>query len=81
MQPPKKLTTKWTGVRDATTPGSPCIQVNIITKSVMGQEDCLFLNVFTPKLGLDEETKLPVFVWIHPGNFYFEYVFIDMVNS
>jgi len=35
------------------------------TGKVMGQEDCLFANVWTPTLQPD--AKLPVMVWIHGG--------------
>ena len=32
---------------------------------VVGQEDCLFLNVYVPET--DEQAPLPVMVWIHGG--------------
>ncbi|XP_037776697.1 esterase SG1-like [Penaeus monodon] len=35
-------------------------------KVIRGQEDCLYLNVFTPE---GPHTKLPVMVWIHEGAF------------
>lgn len=35
------------------------------TGTVLGQEDCLFLNVWTPTVQPD--AKLPVMVWIHSG--------------
>ncbi|XP_060923559.1 para-nitrobenzyl esterase [Limanda limanda] len=34
--------------------------------TVMGQEDCLYVNVWTPSLQPD--AKLPVMVWIHGGH-------------
>ncbi|XP_055381803.1 juvenile hormone esterase-like [Condylostylus longicornis] len=37
------------------------------TSDLVGSEDCLFLNVYTPKL--KSETPLPVMVWIHGGAF------------
>ena len=46
------------------------------SKYVIGQEDCLYLNVFTPqnflKSNLLEENltpDLPVIIWIHGGAF------------
>ncbi|WP_292648527.1 carboxylesterase family protein [Nocardioides sp.] len=56
----------WTGVRDATEPGSQCAQ---LAPAYGGEstfdEDCLFLNVFAPnKPG---KRKLPVMVWFHGG--------------
>ena len=51
-----------------------CMQVNVISpesKFVLGQEDCLYLNVFTPHLpssGLGHDL-LPVIVFIHGGAF------------
>ncbi|PSN44748.1 hypothetical protein C0J52_10738 [Blattella germanica] len=42
----------WTGVRDATAEGSVCSQRNDLTKALTGQDDCLFLNVYTPKVSI-----------------------------
>uniref|UniRef100_A0A3Q4AEK5 Carboxylic ester hydrolase n=1 Tax=Mola mola TaxID=94237 RepID=A0A3Q4AEK5_MOLML len=55
------------GVRDAGRFGSMCAQVHLLSSAgkVMGQEDCLFINVWTPTLR--PEAQLPVMVWIHGG--------------
>ena len=60
----------WTGVRDATRPGTSApqrpMQIPIMPFDVGTQdEDCLYLNVWTP--GLDGAR--PVLVWIHGGAF------------
>uniref|UniRef100_A0A671U5G4 Carboxylic ester hydrolase n=1 Tax=Sparus aurata TaxID=8175 RepID=A0A671U5G4_SPAAU len=54
-------------VMDAGRFRSMCPQVRplLSTGRVMGQEDCLFINVWTPTLQPD--AKLPVMVWIHGG--------------
>lgn len=48
--------------------GSPCIQVG-----GTGNEDCLFLNIFTPLIPISKtprQTELkPVMFWIHGGAF------------
>ncbi|XP_061671612.1 para-nitrobenzyl esterase isoform X2 [Syngnathoides biaculeatus] len=46
---------------------SMCPQVQPLSSSgkLMGQEDCLFINVWTPTLKTN--SKLPVMVWIHGG--------------
>ncbi|WP_405056234.1 carboxylesterase family protein [Kribbella sp. NBC_01505] len=51
----------WTGVRDATKPGSKCVQLD-----GSGSEDCLFLNVTAPT---KPSRPRPVMVWVHGGAF------------
>ncbi|CAG7823588.1 unnamed protein product, partial [Allacma fusca] len=64
----------WQDVRDATKQGQPCphIAANFddkASKVFLGSEDCLNLNVFSPKLPKPDEAKvlLPVMVWFHGG--------------
>lgn len=66
---PPAAVTPWTTPRDASEVGAHCAQVNVLMGSDMleGDEDCLFLNVFTPELS--PATPLPVFVFIHGGAF------------
>lgn len=56
----------WDGIRDASKFGAACIQPQVKglnSELIPGSEDCLKLNVFTPKEG----KKLPVMVWFHGG--------------
>jgi para-nitrobenzyl esterase len=58
----------WTGVRQATRFGPACAQVTtlgVFAGPATANEDCLTLNVFTPRLGA--AAKAPVIVWIHGG--------------
>ncbi|KAH9641218.1 hypothetical protein HF086_004605 [Spodoptera exigua] len=56
----------WTSVRDAISHGATCPQVDINTNgNFSGNEDCLFLNVYTPTL--TPKTPLPVMFYIHGG--------------
>lgn len=62
----------WEGVRDAVEFPPPCVQYNGLMAtmdcstfgSLIGTEDCLYLNVWRPQT---EEKNLPVFFWIHGG--------------
>jgi hypothetical protein len=40
----------WNKIRHATTDGSACAQRNDFTRVLLGEDDCLFLNVYTPKV-------------------------------
>ncbi len=63
-QPPPK----WTSPRDAKAFGSSCPQVAVTTGAfASGEEDCLFLNVWSPDPAPRE--PLPVMVWVHGGAF------------
>ncbi|CAL4122972.1 unnamed protein product, partial [Meganyctiphanes norvegica] len=68
---PMPVTSWENGRLDARTFGEFCPQYDYSSARVLGQENCLFLNVFTPKLpdnsGLD--SKLPVFVFLHGGGY------------
>jgi len=66
-QPPRPASS-WTGVRDATNPGSDCVQTAVAWRPAAAStsEDCLFLNVWTPKRSKSGERRA-VAVWFHGG--------------
>ncbi len=63
----------WEGSREALEHGSMCPQVVnfpwLPIKPVIGSEDCLFLDVWTPRLTAEQlkSADLPVMVYIHGG--------------
>jgi para-nitrobenzyl esterase len=63
----------WNGVRDASRFGPSCPQAPMGWNNVDAErasEDCLSLNIWTPRLGEhDGEAGLPVMVWLHGGGF------------
>ncbi|XP_038219761.1 esterase FE4-like [Zerene cesonia] len=66
-----KPKTPWTGVREAKEHGPESCQYDpLSTQSAQfkGEEDCLYLNVYTPNI--EPEEPLSVMVYIHGGGFF-----------
>jgi para-nitrobenzyl esterase len=65
-QPPQP----WSAPRDATKPGNRCAQSAFpqFDSPDSVAEDCLYLNVTTPRLARHDRPK-PVMVWLHGGGF------------
>jgi len=74
-RPPQPVA-PWREPRPSLSPGPPCTQYGWPNGGVgaagthQGQEDCLYLNVYAPRMTPDEaaSARLPVMVWIHPGS-------------
>jgi para-nitrobenzyl esterase len=70
---PPQPVAKWKEPRDATHFGNICAQVTtlgVFAGPASVDEDCLYLNVFTTRLGKGDTPQsgsLPVIVWIHGG--------------
>ncbi|XP_071052670.1 juvenile hormone esterase-like isoform X2 [Onthophagus taurus] len=65
--------TKWNGIIDGSLEHAVCPQRNIYTRTdlIEGDEDCLYLNVYTPKLSYFEDNEpLAVMVWFHGGGYH-----------
>jgi para-nitrobenzyl esterase len=63
-----RAVTPWTGVRDAGESGPPCAQNSSgwnAKEATASREDCLYLDVRTPKWPAAPRT--PVMVWLHGG--------------
>ncbi|MFC7620978.1 carboxylesterase/lipase family protein [Microlunatus sp. GCM10028923] len=59
----------WAGLRDASRPGAACAQAgDFIGDPPSDAEDCLYLNVTTPRHA-SARRPVPVMVWLHGGGF------------
>lgn len=56
----------WSGVYNATAAGSMCMQFDSQHQNIIGSEDCLTLNVWTPATA-SASSHLPVMFFIHGG--------------
>ncbi|HEU5374908.1 MAG TPA: carboxylesterase family protein [Ktedonobacteraceae bacterium] len=63
---PPQMHAPWSTPLNATRAGSPCAQGASPFGQASTNEDCLFLNVYTPN---PVTTNAPVMVWIHGGAF------------
>ena len=70
-------TEAWEGIHEALEFGNTCIQRGSLINTtkrrnwgeLVGSEDCLYLNVWTPLNALEPSSrKIPVMVWIHGGS-------------
>ena len=64
----------WQGVRRADAYSHACIQIPGLSAKHGGEpgplsEDCLYLNIWTPRA--ERSAKLPVIVWVHGGAYVF----------
>jgi len=50
--------------------GHTCPQVASVAGIVLGDEDCLYMDIYSP-VGADENSKLPVMVWFYGGAYIF----------
>ncbi|MCU0662107.1 MAG: carboxylesterase family protein [Myxococcota bacterium] len=64
---PPRPASPWTQERDATVAGPVCPQADMLSEAILGEEDCLTLNIFTPAMTSLEPRA--VMVYFHGGVF------------
>lgn len=67
---PPTAPAKWTAVRKATSFGPQCAQIatlGLFAGPPNNNEDCLYLNIYSPFANTAGHAKLPVVFWIHGG--------------
>lgn len=67
-----QLAESWDGIYDATQPHPICLQIGAFSENreIQGNEDCLYLNVYTPQISKADNKPLPVMFYIHGGAFF-----------
>ncbi|XP_065202770.1 esterase E4-like [Planococcus citri] len=60
----------WNHIFDATVERTGCSQFSLHFKKLIGSEDCLYNNIYTPKLPLKGDPLKAVIVNIHPGGYF-----------
>lgn len=68
FQDPENLE-PWNCIKDADKHADICAQFSKANWGILGSDDCLYLNIYTPTL--DRSALKPVMVWIHGGAFVF----------
>ncbi|GJQ72643.1 hypothetical protein Trydic_g1305 [Trypoxylus dichotomus] len=73
FEPPQSLE-NWTGIWNATYGRNSCIGISLLDLlaeliTPMGDEDCLYINVYAPQPPQKSSRFLPVMVWIYGGEF------------
>lgn len=71
LAPPKPNLDTWSETREFKEFGCNCASYSHIGYKYGGNEDCLFLNVYVPKMAVDSAEKLPVLFYIHGGCYMF----------
>lgn len=71
LAPPQPYLDTWTETREFRDFGSGCSAYTHLGYFYEGNEDCLFLNVYVPKVAAASEEKLPVLFYLHGGCFMF----------
>ncbi|XP_055390150.1 esterase P-like [Condylostylus longicornis] len=70
FEPPLSIKKNWSDILDCTQMPNECLQWNhfiLHGDRLLGNEDCLYLNIFMPKLNSTE--LFPVVIFIHGGAF------------
>ncbi|XP_075166834.1 juvenile hormone esterase-like [Haematobia irritans] len=62
---------KWKGIKDVTEPKEDCVQQSplFVDTPILGSEDCLYLNIYTPMDVKYTKAKLPVMFYIYGGGY------------
>lgn len=72
----------WSDVRESLEPAPWCVQLkgplddsdpslkDVADGTAVGQEDCLYMNIYAPKMSAEQASgeRLPVMMWIHGGS-------------